>query len=169
MIKTGLDVLLNRAGLMLLVWTGDTHAAGIFALGLNLALLLSLPRMAVGTFFAPNVSRLHAQQDERALQSLFARATVLSVAGTTTLALPLLLLTDPLLRFFGDDFVAAAPIVRVLIVGQIAAAAMGPQQNLLTMTGRERVAAALMVIGAIMNVFGCAIGIALYGAIGAAP
>ena len=168
MIMTGVDVILNRAGLILLVWTGDTHAAGIFALGLNLALLLVLPRMAVGTFFSPNVSRLYAQQDERALQSLFARATVLSVAGTTTLALPLLLLTDPLLRFFGDDFVAAAPIVRVLIAGHIVAAAMGPQQNLLTMTGRERVAAALMVIGAIMNVFGCAIGIALYGAMGAA-
>jgi O-antigen/teichoic acid export membrane protein len=122
----------------------------------------------VGTFFAPNVSRLHAQQDERALQSLFARATVLSVAGTTTLALPLLLLTEPLLQFFGDDFVAAAPITRVLIAGQIVAAAMGRQQNLLTMTGRERVAAALMVIGAIMNVFGCAIGIVLYGAMGAA-
>ena len=30
------------------------------------------------------------------------------------------------------------------------------------------IAATLMVIGAIMNVFGCAIGIALYGAMGAA-
>ena len=168
MIMTGVDVILNRAGLILLVWTGDTHAAGIFALGLNLALLLILPRMAVGTFFAPNVSRLHANQDENALQSLFARATVLSVAGTITLALPLLLLTEPLLRFFGDDFVAAAPITQVLIAGQIFAAATGPQQSLLTMTGRERVAAALMVIGAIMNVFGCALGIALYGAMGAA-
>jgi O-antigen/teichoic acid export membrane protein/thymidylate kinase len=168
MIMTGVDVILNRAGLILLVWTGDTHAAGIFALGLNLALLLILPRMAVGTFFAPNVSRLHANQDENALQSLFARATVLSVAGTITLALPLLLLTEPLLRFFGDDFVAAAPITQVLIAGQIFAAATGPQQSLLTMTGRERVAAALMLIGAIMNVFGCALGIALYGAMGAA-
>ena len=168
MIMTGLDVLLNRAGLMLLVWTGDTHAAGVFALGLNLALLLILPRMAVGTFFAPNVSRLHASQDESALQSLFARATVLSVAGTITLALPLLLLTEPLLRFFGDDFVAAAPITQVLIAGQVLVAAMGPQQSLLTMTGRERVAAALMVLGVLINVLGCVIGIALYGAIGAA-
>jgi len=168
MIMTGVDVLLNRAGLFLLGWTGDTHAAGIFALGLNLALLLALPRMAVGTFFAPNVSKLHAHQNEKALQSLFARATVLSLAGTTALALPLLLLTEPLLRFFGDDFVATAAIAQVLIAGQIFAAAMGPQQNLLTMTGHERAAAALMVIGAIMSAFGCAIGIALYGAMGAA-
>jgi O-antigen/teichoic acid export membrane protein len=72
------------------------------------------------------------------------------------------------LRFFGDDFVAAAPIVRVLVAGQIFAAAMGPQQSLLTMTGRERVAAALMVFGVAINISGCAIGIALYGAMGAA-
>ncbi|WFU18473.1 polysaccharide biosynthesis C-terminal domain-containing protein [Bradyrhizobium sp. CB3481] len=168
MIMTGVDVILNRAGLIVLVWSGDTHAAGIFALGLNLALLLILPRMAVGTFFAPNVSRLHASLDGGALQSLFARATVLTVAGTITLALPLLLLTEPLLQFFGEDFVAAVPITQVLVVGQIVAAAMGPQQSLLTMTGRERVAATLMVIGAIINVLGCALGIAIYGAMGAA-
>lgn len=168
MIMTGVDVILNRAGLILLVWSGDTHAAGIFALGLNLALLLILPRMAVGTFFAPNVSRLHASQDGKALQSLFARATVLTTAGTITLALPLLLLTEPLLRFFGEEFAAAAPITQVLVAGQIVAAAMGPQQSLLTMTGRERVAATLMVIGALINVMGCALGIALYGAMGAA-
>jgi O-antigen/teichoic acid export membrane protein len=164
----GVDVLMSRAGVILLGWAGETHAAGIFALGLNLALFLVLPRVAVGTFFSPNVSKLHAHRNAKALQSLFARATVLSLTGTMTLALPLLLLTEPLLRFFGDDFVATAPIARILIAGQIFAAATGPQQNLLIMTGHERAAATLIVIGAIMNVFGCAIGIALYGAMGAA-
>ena len=168
MIMMAFDVLMSRAGVILLGWTGETDAAGIFALGLNLALFLILPRVAVGTFFSPNVSKLHAHQNEKALQSLFARATVLSLAGTMTLALPLLLLTEPLLRLFGDDFVATAPIAQVLITGQIFAAATGPQQNLLLMSGHERAAATFMVIGAIMNVFGCAIGIALYGAMGAA-
>lgn len=168
MIMLGVDVLMSRAGVILLGWTGDTHAAGIFALGLSLALLLVLPRTAVGVFFSPNVSKLHAHKNDTALQSLFASATVLSFAGTTTLALPLLLLIKPLLRFFGDDFVATAPIAQILIAGQIFAAATGPQQNFLTMTGHERAAAVLMVIGAAMNVFGCAIGIALFGAMGAA-
>jgi O-antigen/teichoic acid export membrane protein/thymidylate kinase len=168
MIMMAVDVLMSRAGVILLGWTGESHAAGIFALGLNLALFLVLPRVAVGTFFSPNVSKLHAHQNEKALQSLFARATVLSLAGTMVLALPLLLLTEPLLRFFGDDFVATAPIAQILVAGQIFAAATGPQQNLLIMTGHERAAATLMVLGAIMNVFGCAIGIALYGAMGAA-
>ncbi|WP_441231207.1 oligosaccharide flippase family protein [Tardiphaga sp. 215_C5_N2_1] len=168
MILIGVEVLMSRAGVIILGWTGDAHEAGIFALGLNLALFLVLPRMAVGTFFSPNVSKLHAHRNEAALQSLFARATVLSLAGTVVLALPLLLLTVPLLRFFGEEFVATAPVAQILVVGQIFAAATGPQQNLLTMTGHERAAAAITAIGAIMNVVACAIGIAFFGVMGAA-
>ncbi|MDB5618248.1 polysaccharide biosynthesis C-terminal domain-containing protein [Tardiphaga sp.] len=168
MIMIGLDVLMSRAGVILLGWSGDTRAAGIFALGLNLALFLVLPRMAVATFFAPTVSKLHAQQNETALQSLFARATVLSLAGTIALALPLLFLTEPLLRLFGEDFVATASIAKILVLGQIVAAATGPQQSLLTMMGHERAAAAMMMVGAIINIAACLIGIAYFGAIGAA-
>jgi O-antigen/teichoic acid export membrane protein len=168
MILIGVEVLMSRAGVIILGWIGDAHEAGIFALGLNLALFLVLPRMAVGTFFSPNVSKLHAHRNEAALQSLFARATVLSLAGTVVLALPLLLLTVPLLRFFGEEFVATAPVAQILIVGQIFAAATGPQQNLLTMTGHERAAAAITAIGAVMNVAACAIGITFFGVIGAA-
>jgi O-antigen/teichoic acid export membrane protein len=168
MIMIGIEVLMSRAGLILLGWSGDHHAAGIFALGLNLALFLVLPRIAVGTFFSPNVSRLHAHKNQAALQSLFARATVLSLAGTAVLALPLLVLIKPVLAFFGEEFLATAPIAQILIAGQIFAAATGPQQNLLTMTGHERAAAIIMVAGAALNILACAIGIAFFGAIGAA-
>jgi len=168
LIMAGVDILLSRTGVMLLGWIGNTHAAGLFALGLNLALFLILPRVAVGTFFSPNVSKLHANQDKVGLQKLFAQATLLSLAGTTALALPLLALTGPLLRYFGADFAGTAPIARILIIGQLFAAAMGPQQIVLTMTGHQRAAAKIMVIGGAMNILGCAIGIALYGAIGAA-
>jgi O-antigen/teichoic acid export membrane protein len=168
MIMVGVEVLMNRAGVILLGWNGDTRAAGIFALGLNLALFLVLPRLAVGTFFSPNVSKLYANRNEAGLQRLFARATVLSLVGTIVLALPLLLLTAPLLRLFGPEFSATVPIAQILVVGQIFAAATGPQLNLLTMTGHERPAAAIMVIGAAINIFACAMGIAFFGAIGAA-
>jgi O-antigen/teichoic acid export membrane protein len=164
----GFAVLFSRTGVILLGWSGDTRAAGLFALGLNLALFLILPHVAVGAFFSPNASKLHAEQNRKALQNLFSQATVLSLAGTIALALPLLVLIGPLLQYFGEDFGGTAPIAQILIVGQIVAGATGPQQILLTMTGHQRAAAALMVIGSIMNVFGCAIGVSSYGAIGAA-
>lgn len=168
MVMIGMEIPMSRAGVILLGWSGDNHAAGVFALGLNLAMFLVLPRIAVGTFFSPNVSKLHAHHNEAGLQSLFARATVLSLTGTAVLAIPLLVLIRPVLQFFGDEFVATAPIAQILIAGQIFAAATGPQQNLLTMTGHERAAAVIMVVGAALNILACAIGIAFFGAIGAA-
>jgi len=168
MLMIGVEVLMSRAGLILLGWIGDTRGAGIFALGLNFALLLALPRMAVGTFFSPTVSKLHANQDHVALHNLFGRATLLSLAGTIALAIPLLVMMEPMLHLFGQDFAATAPIAAILIFGQVLAAATGPQLNLLTMTGHEWAAAGMLVVGAVVNIAACTAGILLFGAVGAA-
>jgi len=162
------EILMNRAGVILLGWSGDTHAAGIFALGLSLALVLTLPRSAIGTFFSPNVAKLHAQQDMTGLQNLFSKATVLSLLGTIVLGLPLLVLVKPLLSFFGPEFADTAPIAQILIIGQLLAAAAGPQQNLLTMTGHQWAAANFQIAGAVITVTACIIGIVYFGAFGAA-
>ncbi|WP_051231657.1 lipopolysaccharide biosynthesis protein [Kaistia adipata] len=168
MLITGLDVFINRTGVMLLGWTGDVRNAGIFAVGLNVAMLVALSRVAISIMFAPSVADLHARNDMEGLRRQFARATLLCFGGAVTLAVPLLLAIEPFLRWFGEDFVAAAPITRILILGYVFAAAWGPQQNLLTMTGREWAAATTMIAGAVTNVLGGLIGVMLYGPIGAA-
>ncbi|MGO4672196.1 lipopolysaccharide biosynthesis protein [Bosea sp. 2YAB26] len=168
MIMTAVDTLMNRTGVMLLGWTGNIRDAGTFAVGFNVAMLLLLPRVAVSTVFAPTIADLHARGDRLGLQALFARASVLSFVGAVMLAVPLLVVLEPGLRWFGKDFVAAVHVAQILMIGQVFAAAAGPHQNLLTMTGHERAAAVIMVASAAANVAACAIGIALYGAIGAA-
>lgn len=168
MIMTFVDVLMNRTAVMLLGKIGFIKGAGIFAVGSNIALLLTLPRVAVSTAFAPAISRLFARKDMTGLQALFARATILSFAGGVALALPLLVFTEPVLRAFGGEFTSGALIARILVVGQLSAAAVGPQQQLLTMTGHERASAIMMSVAAIINVPGCILGISLDDTVGAA-
>ncbi|MBN8939921.1 MAG: polysaccharide biosynthesis C-terminal domain-containing protein [Rhizobiales bacterium] len=168
MVMSAVDVLMTRTGVMLLGWTGNIREAGIFAVGFNVAMLLVLPRVAVSTMFAPTVSDLHARGDRQALQKVFANASTLSLAGSALLALPLLFLMGPLLRWFGEDFASGSRIAYILVIGQVFAAATGPQQSLLTMTGHERAAAALMIASAGLNILGCVLGIPRYGPIGAA-
>lgn len=163
-----LDVLMVRTGVILLGWLEHIREAGIFALGFSIATLILLPRVAVGTMFAPTAADLHTRDDHAGLQRLFARAALLSFAVSGVLAAPLLLFMEPVLRFFGEDFVQGAGIARLLVFGQLIAAAMGPQQHLLTMTGQERLAALAMAVSAGLNIVGCLIGIELFGAIGAA-
>ncbi|MCA0316700.1 MAG: AAA family ATPase [Proteobacteria bacterium] len=163
-----LDVLMVRTGVILLGWLEHIREAGIFALGFSIATLILLPRVAVGTMFAPTAADLHARDDHAGLQRLFARAALLSFAVSGLLAAPLLIFMEPVLRFFGEDFVQGAQIARLLVLGQLIAAAMGPQQHLMTMTGQERAAALAMAVSAALNVAGCLIGIKLFGGIGAA-
>lgn len=168
MLITGLDVFISRAGVMVLGWMDHIREAGIFALALNVALLVGLSRIAVGTMFSPTAADLYARGDHLGLQKLFARAAMLSFAGGLAVAIPLLVIVEPFLRFFGEGFAAGAPIARVLILGYVFVALCGPQQNLLTMTGNEWAAATTMIAGAAANIIGCAVGVGLYGLVGAA-
>lgn len=168
MLITGLDVFISRTGVMLLGWTDQVHEAGIFALGINVALLVGLSSVAVSTMFSPTAADLHARKDHQSLQRLFSRAAVLSSSGALALAVPLALIVEPLLAWFGKDFAAGAPIARILIMGYLCSAICGPQLNLLTMTGHEWAAATAMVSGAVTNVAACMVGIALDGSTGAA-
>jgi O-antigen/teichoic acid export membrane protein len=159
---------MSRSAVIALGLSGNTRDAGIFAAALSVATVTALPRMAVAAAFAPTVSALFAVGDHAGLQSLSARAAWLSLLGATCAAIPLLLLAHPLLAWFGRDFVAGAPIVTILVLGQVLAAACGPQQHLITMTGNERVGAAILAACAAVSFAGCVLMIDLLGMKGAA-
>ncbi|TPN33551.1 exopolysaccharide biosynthesis protein [Mesorhizobium sp. B2-3-3] len=168
MLITGLDVFVSRAGVLVLGWTQHIREAGIFALALNVAMLVGLSRIAVATMFSPTAADLHARGDRKGLQQLFARATLLSAGGAIVVAVPLMVIVEPFLSYFGEGYNAGTPIARVLILGYIFVALCGPQQNLLAMTGNEWAAATTMIAGAVVNIIACALGVAMYGPIGAA-
>lgn len=162
------DNLMGRSAVIALGLLGNTRHAGIFAAAFSVATVAALPRMAVAAAFAPTVSALFARGDQAGLQSLSARAACLSLLGTACVAIPLLLLAQPVLAWFGRDFVAGAPIVTILVLGQVLAAACGPQQHLITMTGHERAGAAILAACAGAGFALCILMIDSFGMTGAA-
>jgi hypothetical protein len=52
------ECLLNRTGVILLGWIDYTKDAGIYSLAFNIALVVTLPRIAMNTLFAPTMSDL---------------------------------------------------------------------------------------------------------------
>jgi O-antigen/teichoic acid export membrane protein len=149
------DVTMSRCGVIVLGLVGDTAVAGVFAAAFALATLVALPRMAVAAAFAPTVADLHARGDRAGLQALAVRAARLSLSGAACVAAPLMLAAPELLTLFGKDFAAGAPAVAILIFGQLVAAAAGPQQHMITMTGREAAGAAMQAGGALFSVALC--------------
>jgi O-antigen/teichoic acid export membrane protein len=162
------DIVMSRSGVLVLGLQGDTLGAGIFFVAFSVAQITALPRMAVASVFAPMVSDRYSRGDATGLQALSAKAACVSLLGTAVVALPFLLYPAALLSWFGPEFVAGAPVVVILLVGQLLAAAAGPQQHLLTMTGHERAGATFMASSAVANFLGALLLVGPFGMTGAA-
>ena len=145
------EAAMNRTGVVLLGWSGAVTQAGIYAVAFNVASLAVLPRTAVNALYAPAIADLFARGDHAGLQDLMARTAWWTLCGSIAIALPLLLLTGPILSWFGHDFAAGATVTRILLLGQLAVAGAGSQVFVLTMTGREHAAAAMLSAGTIGN------------------
>jgi O-antigen/teichoic acid export membrane protein len=162
------EALMNRTGVMLLGWMVSTRDAGIYALAFNIAFTVSLPRTAVNALLAPAISDLFVRNDQAALQAIVARAAWWTLLGAACIALPFLVLAEPVLALFGRDFVIGAPALRILLIGQVIAAAAGSQLPLMTMTGRELSAAMMLVSSVAANATVGAALITPFGPTGAA-
>jgi O-antigen/teichoic acid export membrane protein len=162
------DNLMSRSAVIALGLAGNTRDAGIFAVAFSMTILTALPRMAVATVFAPTVSALFARAIRPACNRSAPRRLACHFSVQPASAIPLLLLAQPLLAWFGRDFVAGAPIVMILVLGQLFSAACGPQQHLITMTGHERIGATMLAVCAGSNFVGCLLMIDSFGMTGAA-
>jgi O-antigen/teichoic acid export membrane protein len=145
------ETLMNRTGVILLGWIADTKSAGIYSLAFNIALVVTLPRIAVNTVFAPVIADLYARRDKETMQALITRSASWTFWAGICVAAALFLLAPPLLAWFGAGYDTGVPALRILIVSQVMAASAGSQLYVMTMTGHERSAAVLLVASAMFN------------------
>jgi O-antigen/teichoic acid export membrane protein len=162
------ETLMNRTGVIMLGWMGDTKSAGIYSLAINIAFVVALPRMAINTLFAPTVSNLFSRGDQVLLRALITSAASWTLAGSACIAFTLFVLAEPFLSWFGSGYEAGMPALRILLVGQMIVAGAGSQLFLMTMTGCERGAATLLVLSAMLNAIASAALIGPLGLTGAA-
>jgi O-antigen/teichoic acid export membrane protein len=162
------EALMNRTGVILLGWIADTKNAGIYSLAFNIALVVTLPRIAVNTSFAPVISDLYTRRDKETMQVLITRAASWTFCAGICIAAVLFLLAEPLLAWFGAGYEAGVPALRILLISQVMAAGAGSQLYVMTMTGHERSAAVLLVSCAIVNAAASAVLIGMFGLAGAA-
>jgi O-antigen/teichoic acid export membrane protein len=162
------EALMNRTGVILLGWIADTKSAGIYSLAFNIALVVTMPRIAVNTLFAPVISTLYARRDKETMQVLITKSASWTFGVGVCIAAALFILAEPLLAWFGEGYDAGVPALRVLLIGQMMAASAGSQLYVMTMTGHERSAAVLLMGCAMANAGASAVLVGLSGLTGVA-
>ncbi|WP_448187637.1 oligosaccharide flippase family protein [Azospirillum sp. sgz301742] len=164
----GLQMLLQRADLLMIGWLLDTTTAGVYAVATSLSEVCAFPMSAVASVFAPTVAALYARGDRPALQDTMTMTCRWSLVVTAAIAVPLAAVPELVLSLYGAPFVAGAGALRLLLAAQLLKAAVGAAALLMTMTGNETRAALILGIAAFGNLLLNLLFIPLFGIEGAA-
>ncbi|MBL3610318.1 polysaccharide biosynthesis C-terminal domain-containing protein [Rhodovulum sulfidophilum] len=167
------SALLPWAPLFLLGIWGGAEEAGLLGAALRISVLVTFFLAAVNTVAAPAFAALETRGDREGLHRTASRLALAVLLASSPVLAAMLVWPGRVMGLFGPDFVAGAPVLAILALGQAVNAATGSVGYLLMMTGHERdmrnaalLAAAVMAVAAfgLIPAFG-AVGAALAGAL----
>lgn len=153
--------------LMLGAWIGPAEA-GIYAVATRTSALVALAMTAISAITAPVVSQLYTAQRMIALQHVMTLTARVNLVFALVVTIVLIAVGDWILGLFGTEFARGYGALVILVGGQLCHALAGPAGILMTMAGRGRQAARIMVLGLVVNIALNAALIPLWGLIGAA-
>ncbi|MHB2266960.1 lipopolysaccharide biosynthesis protein [Aliihoeflea sp. PC F10.4] len=135
------EILFHNADILILGLFMPPEIVAFYFAATRLAQILSYVPYGISAATAQKYAALAAQGERHELQRLVGAATTLSTTLAIAGALFLWVFAGPLLALFGDGYDAATSVVPVLCLGIVMACALGPGEDILTMTGGERLCA----------------------------
>jgi O-antigen/teichoic acid export membrane protein len=129
-----IQLLIASAPAIILGMVADNRQVGLFALAWRIALLINVVVAAVAGMAAPKFAELFALSDRAGLRRASAQAIALALAVAALPLAVMLIAPTPLLAMFGSAFGQGATTLRILALGQLAAAACTALPELLGMT-----------------------------------
>ncbi|MDA5094652.1 polysaccharide biosynthesis C-terminal domain-containing protein [Aliiroseovarius sp. KMU-50] len=157
-----------RMAVLVLGGLGNEIDAGLYQVAARLSLMTVFVLRVLTPVAAPKISVLfHAGKWEE-LRAIYWRLCGLAFVGALPFVLLFWLFPQWVLSWFGEGFEESAPILRILGLGYLASAAVGPCGTALLMIGREKFYSILTGSTVVLNGIGCYILAQYFGGIGAA-
>lgn len=146
----------------------SVYDAGLFRVAWQLGSVFTIISSGLFGVYSVRISTVYAKGDLAGVGRICRSATRLSVACVLPAALILIVFAEQVLGFIGPQFVSAAPIVRVIALGQAIYTVIGPAGIALAMTGHERMnlrinltsVVALLILAPLAALWGGLFGIA---------
>ncbi len=144
--RTSLPLWLTGIALNIADWYGlataasvlGVYEAGLFRIAFQIAGALTFVAMGLYNVFAARISAAIETGDIYWVSRLSRSATRLGILVTLVPVVLLGVFARNLLAFIGPEFVAAAPLLQIMLVGQFIYVATGPAGLVLAMMGHER-------------------------------
>lgn len=164
----GIRIINTNVDIIMLGTLAGQDAAGIYNIARRGAELLAFVLIAFDLSLAPLIPPIYQKGDMKQLQAIVTKEIRSAFYLSLPLALFFLLFGGWFMGLFGTDFIEGTGALTVLCVARLLYIAVGSAGVILNMTGNEKLTAAGIAIGAVVNVILNAILVPRYGATGAA-
>ena len=150
---TGLQVVGNQAGIVLLGVFAQEQDVGLYKIAVSAAALAVVGLQVANVVIGPQIARLHALENRREMQVVASKGVLIGSSLTIPVVL-VLGIWGPLILgwMYGPAFAPAYSALTILLIAQAINALFGSVGLLLTMTGLERRAASILGAAACIQI-----------------
>lgn len=141
---------------------------GIFRTAWQITSLIALIVITFDTVSGPRIAAAHRVGDRATIRRILRQSVGTMMVISSPLFFVILVFPEWLLGLFGPQFVAGAPTLRLLALGQLVNIIAGPVGAVMLMTGQERWSARISLAGLILLGIACFTLIPAFGLLGAA-
>lgn len=164
----GAFIVLNQTDTLMIAAFLGTTEVGIYGAAFKTAGWVSFILVSVNAIAAPMFGSLYAQDDRQSLQQLVSTIARWMFYPALMVAIGLFIFAEPVLYWFGPEFVLAKGSLIVLALGQLVNVGTGSVGYLLMMTGHHNQCAFVFGCSALVNLGLNLILIPTWGILGAA-
>lgn len=145
-----------------------TESVSFFTTSYRMFVLFELLSLAVHSISMPRLSRACHAKDWGRTQQIYTNTVK---RGLLLIGVPMLgaiMFAGPVMSLFGEGFIAAKPILQVLLGLGLMSLALGPAEDLLLMAGKTRKLVILTFLKMCISILAAAILVPFYGPVGMA-
>lgn len=161
-------ILLSRTDVIMMGALADMKSTGVYAAANRLAMLNQVVLSTITVVVTPLVTRAWHGGRPLEVQGHLSHARRWLIGFSGLLSVMLFVFAPTLLALFGDEYAAGASVLRILVIGQFANAVAGPVGTILSMSGKQKENASIMLMAALCNIALNSALIPRYGGEGAA-
>ncbi len=176
LLRLATPILVSGSMFLVMSWTdtlmlgyfADEVAIGVYRVIFKIASLITFTQFAINSIAAPMYAQFHARDSVKDMAQITRQIGMLNLVFAIPLFAAIALFPEFITGMFGEEYKVGATEMIVLAAGQLVNSLCGPNMTILTMTGKERNAQAIMMVAAGANLLLNFLLIPKYGIMGAA-
>jgi O-antigen/teichoic acid export membrane protein len=158
----------NWGGLLIVGFFLASEQVAELNIAQRLAQMVTFFLMSFNGVVAPRFAALNSKNNHQQLRLLAQRSAFLLAIATVPVVLVSIIFGKYILAFFGPDYIAAYPVLLIIMCGQFVNAMTGSVGFLLNMTNHENVMRNVVIASSVFSVISAALGTMFFGVMGAA-